>query len=96
MTVTFFFSGIAAVTFAISGLLFLKFWKVSGDSFFKHLCAAFWMMAMERVVGLATYVLDPSEAGQAHTRTWIYLIRLLAFSLILIAVIQKNRSTDLR
>jgi hypothetical protein len=92
MSITFFFCGIACVTFALAALLFLKFKKASGDRLFGFLSIACTLLALERVVGLMTYVLDPSDAGRMHTRSWLYLFRLVSFSIILISVIDKNRS----
>lgn len=78
--------------FALASLFFLKFSRISSDKFFRYLCVAFGALAIERVVGVITYVIDPSDEGQSYARPWIYLIRLAAFALILIAIIQKNRS----
>jgi hypothetical protein len=97
MTITeAFLSGATFATFFAAGFFFLKFWKVSRDRFFLMFGLACWLLAAERVALLVT----PSDA-QAPIRTsltesfaWIYLIRLAAFSSILFAIIEKNRSSN--
>lgn len=86
-----FFSGISFATFAASGVFFLKFWRASKDSFFLYFSSACWLLSAERLTALLLdsvfKVVDiSSEAG-----SWMYLFRLAAFTLILTAVIQKNR-----
>ena len=65
---------------------FLKFWRISADRFFLLLSIAFLALAMNWV-GLAMTD-PPSEA-----RHYVYFVRLSAFVLILIAIIDKNRQT---
>lgn len=89
MTATFFFSGIAAATFGVSALFLLKFWYASRDRFFLYLSAAYWLLATERVAALLSFQVMPL-AAESH-RMWIYSFRLLAFVLIIIAVLEKNR-----
>lgn len=94
MAISFFFAGMAFITFALAGLLFLKLWRASGDRLFKFLCAACWMLSVERVAGVLTVFYDVSEIAEIHSRSLIYLIRLVAFFLILVSVVDKNRSVQ--
>lgn len=66
----------------VAALFFLKFWKKSGDLFFVWFSAAFGLLGIERLVALF--------GDQAEFEG--YVIRLCAFVLILIAIIQKNRA----
>lgn len=68
-----------------NGLFFLKFWRKTGDRFFSMFAAAFILLAVERWLFL--FIKTDNE-----TNTWIFLARLVAFSLIIWAVIDKNRS----
>jgi hypothetical protein len=75
--------GAIAMASFVAGLFFIRFWKTTGDQFFFLFAVAFWIEAVNRVL-LA--LVDVSEDFPV-----LYLIRLLAFSLILFAIINKNR-----
>jgi len=68
------------------GLLFLRFWRDTRDRFFALFALAFWALTLN-YVGLA--VTDPPH----EARTLFYLVRLVAFVLIIAAIVDKNRST---
>lgn len=77
--------GAIAMAFLISGLFFLRFWREGRDRFFLLFALALFVEGVNRfALGLSA---RPSE-GVAG----IYLIRLLSFLLILVAIIDKNRS----
>lgn len=78
-------SGAIIMGNAVVGLFFLKFWSRSGDRLFLIFGLAFWILAMQRVL-LAQF------AGAPETHVYIYGIRLLAFVMILAAIIDKNRA----
>lgn len=69
----------------IAALFFLKFWKKSGDGLFGWFSAAFAILGIERLVALF---------GN-HAEFEGYVIRLIAFVLILIAIGQKNRTKQM-
>ena len=76
-------AGALAMGFLIAGLFFLKFWRRTRDGLFLAFSAAFGLMA----VGNALPVL----LGTPHEeRSGIYLFRLAAFVLIIVAVLAKN------
>lgn len=68
-----------------NGLFFLKFWRKTGDRFFSLFSAAFVLLAFER--WLLLFLRTDNE-----TNTWIFVARLIAFALIIWAVVDKNRS----
>lgn len=86
-----FLSGISMATFAASAIFFLKFWKVSRDRLYLMFCISCTLLSVERLVLLAVRDTDPSM-GPAVTEanSWVYLIRLAAFLVILVGVIDKN------
>jgi len=92
MSISTFLFGITFTTFMFSGIFFLKFWLASRDKFFLFFCVACWLLGFERLV---LGVLTEQHVGphQAEISIWVYLIRLLAFSVIIAAIIVKNRST---
>ena len=79
-----FLSGAVTMGFVISGLFFLRFWKRTGEGLFLAFAIAFWLL------GLGQALLAFSEVP-VEERSWLYLLRLAAFSLILVSVLVKNR-----
>lgn len=79
--------------FGFSGVFFLKFWKASHDRFFLFFAVACWLLSAERLVSLFVQgALTNLTNTQIDSSSWVYLIRLLAFATILVAVVEKNRS----
>jgi hypothetical protein len=78
-----FISGMTTAGFLLAGLFFLKFWFRSRDILFFIFAAAFWLLAANQML-LVILNLPREEQG------WIYLLRLAAFALILVAIIHKN------
>ncbi|MDB5943832.1 MAG: putative rane protein [Ramlibacter sp.] len=77
-------SGGIAVGSFVAGLFFLRFWRHTRDPFFLCFALSFWLEAVNRVLmGLRTRT-DENEPG-------FYLVRLLAYGLILFAIWHKNR-----
>lgn len=84
-----FLSGITVVTFLASGVFFLKFYRASRDPFYLFFCLACWLLSIERIAILM--VIGPAKTS-GETSPWVYLIRLIAFLLIMIAIVNKNRN----
>ena len=82
-TLASFLSGLITMGFAIGGLFFLRFWRGTRDPLFLAFAAAFWLLALNQA--LATLLRIPREE-----LSWIYLLRLTAFLLIIGAVLYKN------
>lgn len=81
-----FISGAIMMACWVAGLFFLRFWRETRDRFFAMFALSFWLLASERVI---LVMLDPID----ETRTFVYLIRSLAFAVIVLAVVDKNRAT---
>jgi Fe2+ transport system protein B len=73
---------------AVAGLLFLRYWKTTRDRLFAFFAASFGLMAANRLALIVAG--DTQEAT-----TFIYMVRLAAFLLIIVGVLEKNvkRST---
>lgn len=84
MTWFHFLSGAVTFGFAVAGLFFLRFWRRTHDELFLIFAIAFWMLGLCQALLALTNI--PLEE-----RSWLYLIRLAAFVLILIAIWRKNR-----
>lgn len=78
-----FVSGMIAMGFLVAGLFFLKFWARSRDILFVIFAVAFWLLAAGQIL-LQGLQLPREEQG------WVFLLRLAAFALIVIAIAQKN------
>ena len=83
-TILAFVGGAVTMGFAVCGLHFLRFWRTTKDSLFLYFALAFWLL------GIAQTVIT-IDVGMVEERSWLYLLRLAAFMLILIAIWQKNR-----
>jgi hypothetical protein len=89
-----FFSGIIVATFLASALFFLKFWKASRDRFFLFFSIACALITLDRIVALCIHATQETFRSEATDEaSWVYLIRLLAFVVITIAIVDKNRSS---
>ena len=78
-----FLIGVIVTTSLASGIFFLKFWKETHDSLFLAFGLAFFIEGLNRAAVLT--LPHPNEGSP-----WIYVVRLLAFLLILAAIIDKN------
>ena len=84
MTLFDFLSGAVTLGFLLCGLHFLRFWKRSCDSLFLAFAFAFWLLGLNQAL-LALANIPVEE------RSWVYLLRLAAFVLIIAAIAAKNR-----
>lgn len=75
--------GIATASF-VAGLFFLRFWRASRDRFFLLFATAFWLEGAHRIV--LYHWVGPDEASPLY-----YLPRLVAYALIIVAIVDKNR-----
>lgn len=75
---------VAATVALVIGLVFLRFWRRSADTLFALFAAAFWLLAL-------SWFLLALLSSTGESRPYIYGIRLVAFLLIIVAIMQKNR-----
>lgn len=81
--------GILLMGYAIGGLFFFRFWKQTHDRLFLMFGIAFFMLCFQEILfGISS---QPDEA-----LTYLFIIRLLAFILILVGIIDKNISGSQR
>jgi hypothetical protein len=76
--------GALSMSACIAGLFFLRFWRRTKEPLFAYFAAAFAIL-MLNWLGLA--LVPPAN----ESRHQVYLLRLLAFVLILVGVVDKNR-----
>lgn len=85
MTLFDFLSGAIAFGFLAAGLFFLSFWRKTHDGLFLAFAVAFTLLGLGQAIQALANI--PQEE-----RSYIFLLRLAAFTLILIAIVRKNRS----
>jgi zinc transporter ZupT len=83
MTVTNLITGAIAMASIIIALFFLRFWRSTRDRFFMYFALSFAIEGAHRVVSALAY--QDNEDSPLH-----YLVRLLAYGLILWAILEKN------
>ena len=79
-----FLFGVLTALALVAGLFFLRFWRLSGDRFFSFFAVAFWALGVN-------WLLLFGRVPEDEYLPYFYLLRLAAFLLILIAIIDKNR-----
>ena len=84
MTLYDFLSGALAFGFGVCALFFLRFWRRTREELFLAFALAFLLL------GVGQTVLDLANIP-TEERGSLYLLRLLAFLLILVAIYRKNR-----
>lgn len=78
-----FLLGVVVTMWFTAGAFFLKFWRDTRDSLFFAFSTAFLIEGANRTALL--FSAHPNEASP-----WIYVVRLIAFLLILAAIVKKN------
>jgi hypothetical protein len=71
---------LAMASFSI-GLFFLRYWRATRDRLFPMFSAAFWLLGLHWTLGTVA----PSVSAGAN------VLRFLAFAIIALAVLDKNR-----
>ncbi len=77
--------GALVMSCAIAGIFFIRFWRRTHDRLFAIFAAAFWLLGLN---WLLIFVFASDETRS----TLCYVLRLVAFLLILLGIIDKNRS----
>ncbi len=80
-----FLSGAIVMGYAVACLLFLRYWRKTRERLFLTFAASFALLALNYFWLSVTQI--PVEE-----RSPLFLVRLLAFGLIIVAVIQANRA----
>jgi drug/metabolite transporter (DMT)-like permease len=79
-----FMAGLATAGCWAVGLIFLRLWRDSGDRLFAMFAAAFWVLS-------GNWILLAVLAPREEHRHIFYLTRLIAFALIILGIVDKNR-----
>ena len=76
--------GIATASL-VAGLFFFRFWRSTRDRFFLFFAFSFWIEGVNRFV--LWHWVGPNEDAPGY-----YLIRVIAYGLIIAAIVDKNRA----
>ena len=87
MTLFDFLSGAITLAFLVAALFVLRFWRRTSDGLFLAFAIAFALLGFGQAVQALANI--PQEE-----RSYIFLIRLAAFTIILAAIVRKNRSAE--
>ena len=79
-----FLLGAIVLACGVAGLYFLRFWRKTHDRLFVLFAVAFWVLGANWM--LLAFI------NRDEVRTWLYVIRLCAFLVILYAILEKNRA----
>jgi Family of unknown function (DUF5985) len=77
-------SGILLALDAVAGLFFLRFWRTTRDRLFALFGTAFFILGIQRLLLSVTRTIVEDQAI-------FYTLRLLAFAIIIVAIVDKNR-----
>lgn len=78
-------SGALVMGYSVAATFFFRFWRQTADRLFAMFAAAFLILAAQRLA------LAVTSDFQDHS-TALYAMRLLAFLIIIAAIIDKNRT----
>jgi hypothetical protein len=78
-----FLGGAIVLGYVLIGVFFLKFWRRTNDTFFGYFAVAFFTLGIGRVIEAITRTNET-------TTPYVYVFRLLAFLIIIFAIMHKN------
>lgn len=79
-----FLAGAATVSLLVIAMFFLRFWKKTHDRLFLFFAGSFGFLMIERIVRACMRV-------ETEWAPYVYTLRLIAFVLIIVAIVDKNR-----
>ncbi len=80
-----FFSGAIFMAYVVITMLMLRFWQRTHDRLFLFFGATFTILCIERIILFAL-------ASHTEFTPYVYLVRLLAFVVIIVGIVDKNRT----
>jgi len=84
-----FMDGAIAMGCCVAALYFARFWRHTRDPFFAMFSLSFLLLAGGRVMAAVNRLPESSEASPE-----LYLMRLAAFIIMIVAIVHKNRASS--
>ena len=78
-----FLAGVVFTGYFVAASFFLRFWTRTREHLFAIFACAFWLL-------VATQALVALAGVPREEQSWIYLLRLAAFVLIIVGIVAKN------
>jgi uncharacterized membrane protein YagU involved in acid resistance len=78
-----FLSGMTTMGFLVVSLLFVRYWRQTLDGIFVWFSISFALLALTQALPVMIEI--PREE-----HSWVFLLRLLAFALLIFAILRKN------
>ena len=78
-----FLSGLITALYAVCAIFFARFWARSRDILFAGFALTFFLLALGQAMTVAFSL-------AAEERTWIYLMRMAGFVILIFAIVRKN------
>ncbi len=82
-----FLSGLIVALAATAALIFLRLWRQARDRLFVFFSGSFFLLGLN-------YLVLTFNARESELRPYLYLIRLAAFILIIVGILDKNRKSS--
>lgn len=82
-----FLDGVLTTLFLAVAVFFVRYWRGSGDRLYAMFSLSFLVLAVNRLFLAQSRGVSPLQEHQVM----LYVIRLAAFALILLAILDKNR-----
>jgi len=79
-----FFLGVTVTLCVTIGLFFLRFWRKAKDRLFLAFAVSFWLLGVNWLALL--------RANTDEPQTGLYVVRLVAFAVLLVGIWDKNRA----
>ena len=79
-----FLAGAASVSLLVIAMFFIRFWKRTRDRLFLFFASAFLILMLERLIRASMEI-------ETEWAPYVYMVRLAAFVVIIIGVVDKNR-----
>ena len=85
-------AGALVMGYAVAALFFAKFWRRTRVALFGWFAVAFALLAAQRAMLVLAAPATPTAPGAAGAVPWSYVVRLLAFVLLLVGIVTQNRA----
>jgi hypothetical protein len=87
-----FLAGVTTALMLVAAVAFLRFYWRTRDPLFVYFSISFFLQAMTRATLTLAGMTARTDMVHAEGQVWLYGLRLISYSLIIFAIVQKNRA----